>query len=518
MEGFGGPAAKRARVKRLARTLVTTAALAGALVLAPESRADDAGAIHSPNLVPVANLPYAEQYGTGQNQGTDIEFARLKHKGKVRDFALAGAYDNGLQIIDISDPARPAIVGRYDCGISQGDVQVFTRGPRTYATFTMDAGYTLQEESQCVREAKALGLFQPTTPHPLDVDPIGALLPDSAYGRPGIGTYIADITDPAKPRTVSFVGVAKGSHNQTVHPSGKWLYNSNSQLYTTAGNAGIEVFDIRDLSAPRLAAVLPLPPVPGLGSESHDITFNDDGSRAYSAALSHTAIIDTTVVDKPEIISVIVDPTINVHHQSTKVTLTDATLGVTRDLLFIEDEVAGAAGFDPCPSGGLHVYDVTGPLEAAPVKVGYWNIADMRYPTAEGNVGAQCTMHVFRIHPEEGILTAAFYNGGVRVVDISSVVGVALGGQGVGMREIAFARFPDAITWSAKTPRIEPDGSFHLYGNDLVRGLDVYRFDPNAEQADGLSTFVAPSDLPAVTTAARQDAQLLCLLNRTTQV
>ena len=152
------------------------------------------------------------------------------------------------------------------------------------------------------------------------------------------------------------------------------------------------------------------------------------------------------------------------------------------------------------------------------MKVGYWNIADLRYPTAEGNIGAQCTMHVFRIHPEEQILTAAFYNGGVRVVDISSVVGVALGGQGVGMKEIGFARFPDSLAWAAKTPRIAPDGSFHLFANDLNRGLDVFRFDPAAEQADGLGTFTAPADLPAVTLASQQDAQVLCLINRTTQV
>jgi hypothetical protein len=506
-------------VNRLRRTTVVAAVLLGAFVLVPESRADDGTAVHSPNLVPVANLPYADIYGTGENQGTDIEFARLKHRGKERDFAVAGSYDNGLQLIDVSEPARPMLVGRYDCGISQGDVQVFTRGKRTYATYTMDAGYTLQEESQCVREAKALGLFEPTTPHPLDVDPFGALDPGWAYGRPGIGTYIADITNPAKPTTVSFVGVAKGSHNQTVHPSGDWLYNSNSQLYTTALNAGIEVFDIRDFGKPRLVAVLDLPPVPGLGSESHDITFDETGDRAYSAALSQTVVIDTTIVDRPEIISVIVDPTINVHHQSTKVTLTDETLGVTRDLLFIEDELAGAAGFDPCPSGGLHVYDVTGPLEAAPVKVGYWNIADLRYPTAEGNIGAQCTMHVFQVHPEEGILVAAFYNGGVRVVDLSSVVGVALGGQGVGMREIAHARFPDSLTWAAKTPRIEADGSFHLFGNDLERGLDVFRFDPEAQQSDGLGTWLAPGEVPlARTSATAGDPQLFCLLNRPTQV
>lgn len=500
----------------MTRTSRLAAAVVAVLVLfVPESSAEESDAVHSPNLVPVANLAYEDRYGTGANQGTDIEFARLKHKGKVRDFALAGSYDNGLQIIDVSDPSAPTVVGAYDCGISQGDVQVFTRGKRTLATYTMDAGYTLQEESACVREAKALGLFEPTTSHPLDIDPIGAIAPDSAYGRAGIGTYIVDITDPTRPTTVSFVGVPKGSHNQTVHPSGGYLYNSNSQLYTTSLNAGIEVYDIRDLGAPRLAAVLPLPPVPGLGSESHDITFNEQGTRAYSAALSHTAIIDTTVVDRPEIISTIVDPAINVHHQSTKVTLTDANLGVTRDVLLIEDELAGAAGFDPCPSGGLHIYDVTGPLEAAPVKLGYWNIADLRYPTAEGNVGAQCTMHVFQVHPEEGILTAAFYNGGVRVVDISSVVGVALGATGVGMQEIAHARFPDSLTWAAKTPRINPDGSFHLFGNDLNRGLDVYRFDPTAERSDGLSTWLAADEVPVPeATAASSDDTLFCLLGR----
>ena len=36
---------------------------------------------------------------------------------------------------------------------------------------------------------------------------------------------------------------------------------------------------------------------------------------------------------------------------------------------------------------------------------------------------------------------------------------------------------PDSDTWSFKTNRIAADGSFYGYGNDLVRGFDVYRFD-----------------------------------------
>jgi hypothetical protein len=79
------------------------------------------------------------------------------------------------------------------------------------------------------------------------------------------------------------VEVAQGSHNQTVHPSGNFLYNSNSDLITSLQPA-IEIFDISNPAAPKSAGELSLPPRPGLGTESHDITFSDDGERAYSAA------------------------------------------------------------------------------------------------------------------------------------------------------------------------------------------------------------------------------------------
>ena len=44
------------------------------------------------------------------------------------------------------------------------------------------------------------------------------------------------------------------------------------------------------------------------------------------------------------------------------------------------------------------------------------------------------------------------------------------------MQEVASFRFPDGDTWAFKTPRIEPDGDFYVYGNDVARGLDVYRY------------------------------------------
>ena len=46
------------------------------------------------------------------------------------------------------------------------------------------------------------------------------------------------------------------------------------------------------------------------------------------------------------------------------------------------------------------------------------------------------------------------------------------------MKEIGYYRMPDADTWSAKTPEIDPaTGDFYLFGNDIARGLDIYHFD-----------------------------------------
>ena len=118
------------------------------------------------------------------------------------------------------------------------------------------------------------------------------MLKDDGTGKNG--TFIADVTDPLHPKTVSFVEVPQGSHNQTVHPSGNYLYNSNSDLITSLAAGDRDLRHLRPGARRRPSASWRCPPRPGLGTESHDITFNDDGTRAYSAALSQGVIIDTT--------------------------------------------------------------------------------------------------------------------------------------------------------------------------------------------------------------------------------
>ena len=379
--------------------------------------------------------------------------------GQQRTFAFVGTYKAGLQIVDVTDPANATHVATWDCGVSQGDVQVFKRpdlGNRTFAAFTHDTGYSFDPDSKCAADLAKKGFD------------VGS----------GYGTYFADVTDPRNPKTVSFIALEYGSHNGTVHPSGKWFYNSNSDLITNP-IAAIEIVDISDIDKPKFHAEFPLKTFPGLGTQAHDIGFNTDGSRAYVAAISHGEVIDTTDPGAPKAISSILDPALQVWHQAEEIEINDPIAGERR-FIIAEDEFAGATGTGQCPNGGVHVYDITGELEAAPLKVGYWNIDDMGATTDnEGSSLGRCTAHVFQLHRDAKIMTIAYYNGGVRVVDLSGLVGFALAGTGVGMKQLGWFRFPDQDSWSVKAPVVDRKG-FYMYADDHRRGLDVYRYDEGA--------------------------------------
>ena len=472
------------------RPLLALLAVAGLAVPASASAAEPTG--RGEAIKPVKNIPYPELHAPSEkNAGTDLEFATLTisgkrakglrdaspaQKGVQRTFSFAGSYGDGLHVIDVTDPENATRVATWDCGISQGDVQVFKRadlGNRTFVTFTQDDGYDWHTSAQCVKDLQAKGF------KPQDAE--------------GSGTYIADVTDPYAPKAVSFVPFPQGSHNQTVHPSGRYLYNSNSDLITSFQPA-VEIYDITDLAKPVSKGEIALLTFPGLGTESHDIGFSDDGKRAYVAALSHGEILDTTNPAAPTRIGQIFDPAINVWHETEPITITDPTLGEERTFLIAEDEVAGALGTGQCPNGGVHVYDITGDLEKTPVKVGYWNIDDVG--ATEDGLGT-CTAHVFQLHRKEQLMTIAYYNGGVRVVDLTGLVGVALGSNGVGMKQLGWYRFPDSDTWAVKAPSASRKG-FYLYGNDHRRGFDVYKWTPEASgQAAAGATWLSPTELLA---------------------
>jgi hypothetical protein len=478
---------------------VLVAALAALLALPAAASARENR--HSDSMSFVKNLAYEmpERYGQSVPYGTDVEFATIKGKR----YAFAGSEKNGLQIVDITTPQRASIVSVADCAVSQGDTQVFKRGAATYVTYTNDyENNASAASSRCYREADRR--FDA-----IDED-----------GNARLGTIVFDVTNVKKPKVVSFVSFPRGSHNMTVHPSGNFLYNSNSDLVIDATPPAIEVVDIRNFRRPEQTATVSLLPLPGLGADSHDITFNEEGTRAYSAAISHGVILDTEDPAHPEIVSEFDDEAINVWHQADPVTIGG------REFLIVEDEVAGAAAPPACPTGGVHVFDISD--EQIPVRVGYWNIDDLDARSDYGPLDT-CTAHVFDIHEDEQVMTIAYYMGGVRVVDLSGLadlpIGVGQGEQEVpgAMRQIGHYVFGDANAWSAKTPYIEPDGDFYLYADDINRGLDVFRFDASKAPSRSAGTFTtaaatqrASLGLPNLTrrAARRQSGGFLCMLQR----
>jgi hypothetical protein len=469
---------------RARSALLSAALLTAVLPGLPSAVADRAAVaeVNSSNLVSVANLPHAPNAKGQDSKGSDVEFATLDVTGLteaeqlgvegVRDFAVAGTINidgvanSGMQIIDITDPENPVRAGLFECTNGQGDIQVFTRddlGGRTFATYTTDS--TGLTSSPCYQDAAD----------------------DKGFVREDSGTFIVDITNPYAPELVRFVEIPLGSHNQTIHPSGKYMYNSNNEL-TRPQAASIEYFDITDLDNPVPLGKLPLQ----TGLDAHDISFNADGTRAFAAAITHTVVIDTKDPAKPTVIGRILDPTLGIQHQSEPVTIDDPLLG-KRDFVAITDEFAGAAGNGFCPGGGVGIYDVTGALEKNPVRVGYWNIPEVK-PAGGGVAGTslRCTSHVLRFYPEQKLMTIGWYNAGVRVVDISGLVGASLGvtpatgNQGPGMREVAHHYFANSESWTAKIHRFDEDGSAYVFSNDITRGFDVLRYNASAPaQVDG---------------------------------
>ena len=421
-----------------------------------ESGTETGGMVHLKNI----QYPVGEDVAQG---GTDVEF--IDQGG--RQYAVAGTGRNGMQIVDITDPAEAFLAATYDCAINQGDVQTFRQGEKLLATYTADSrvnsGGVTGTDSQCAKDLELPGNW--------------------------LGTVIVDLTDPLNPVTLSGVEISTGSHNMTVHPSGNFLYNSNSELITNV-TPRIEVVDITDAANPvRLEDFRYALNPSSLGANSHDVAFNADGTRGYSASLSNTVIFDTTDPAKPTVVAQVENPRINVEHDVKHLALPDGQ-GGEREFLLVGDEIAGAAGNGTCPGGGITVFEVTGDLERAPKDLGTWfiddttGVDDAARGDGEGEAGAaRCTAHVFSVYPEQGLLTIGWYERGARVLDISGlgtydsdVPDPAALGDGIGITEIGSYFFNDSDTWSFKTDAIAADGSFYAYGNDVSRGFDVYYF------------------------------------------
>lgn len=350
-----------------------------------------------------------------------------------RHFAMVGNQQSGAKIIDITDPERPFVAGAVqDCTVGQGDVQVTADGTL--------AAIAWQTSGTCETEA-------------------GKRL------RPG--SVLVDLTDPYDPIVVGGAPDGDGAHNNTLHPSGGYLYISTSGIEEVA--ARVPIYDIKDPANPRLVQVWTAP-----GNSPHDVRFSADGTRAYMAGISQYRIVDTTDPESPSVISVIVPPGGTIGHDTL----------VTPDgaFLFLGDEGGGGAPY-PCPGGAIYVYDIR--MEATPLllgaaEAGVGPVTNRQYDeAAPGGVGG-CTAHVMALNPDNQSLTLGWYTAGSRVFDFSALynddgtpnVGpaVAYGDNGLGIVETGYIVPDGANTWSAKQYAEVPG---YIFSDDLNLGFYV---------------------------------------------
>jgi hypothetical protein len=267
--------------------------------------------------------------------------------------------------------------------------------------------------------------------------------PDGRYGvlsREGAsnrinGVVILDLAVPAHPKVASVFNeqLTGGVHN---------VFATNDYLFAISGGEKYVIIDVRDITKPKYVSEYKHP-----GARIHDLWVRD--GIAYSAqGGAGTVLVDVGngkwggSIEHPKLISVF---PINSGHEIYP--YVQASTGKT--YLFIGDEemnrsgrvwegtnygaTLGQAGGVAQTSGGyVHIVDATDPMNMR--KVGRYHLED--YGSHD-------------IIVENDILYQAYYDGGVRVVDVS---GELLGNLSEQRREIAVFKPYDPKGMTANAP------------------------------------------------------------------
>ena len=440
--------------------------------------------------------------------GTDIEFQSRTASDGLHDYAFVGTMGAGLQIFDITNPARPMEAGGYSDPGWEDDIQVWG----DLAVIGVDPVEVTPKTSACLAQYSAVD--------------------------GGIDVLRLDF-DPATARfTTHLVGCVPnlaggGAHNAQIHPSGQWVAMMNPR-----GDGSIDIVDLRNgqmrhtyrfvqsgsltsASCPATGVTFTCVSIGRAGNWSpHDLHFSKDGKTAYTADVGDdTVIVDvsnvlngqmTIIGIAPNHIDAVDNPNnVAISHQS----------DITPDgkLLVVTDERGGGLTQTACNEdpngiiGGAHFWAIApitgrpettnaspgapgqarhlgqpepGPARGSPRAGAGVHRPHSSAPARSTSSGSAATAASRRARPTPGIdgvsrlpnrqLTTAHYGSGVWWLDFSgpasSSDGIAEDGRSTWGNTRGWNVMPGADTWSAK----EYKG--YIYASDIARGFDVYSF------------------------------------------
>lgn len=366
--------------------------------------------------------------GTGLEPVAEVEYSDGMHLAVTRSggrdyvFASSSSDQGSISVFDVTNPAKPKKVSSIPCNGNQAFMQISHDGR------TLIVG----EDGQ----------------HPGDV-----CLPAKQ-----MGFYTIDISNPRMPKPLGYAIVPRGAHTVTAHPTKPFVYVSYGDVFVSTAPQ-YEVWSIADPAEPEYVTTGTVTGYHG----PHDIAFNANGTRAVAASMSAIQVLDTSDPANPKEVEVAQCPGCSHNHE--------AHFTPDGKHVVVSDEAGGGGVAAPCPLGALYFYEWNPKGSRYMTLVGEWQPAEVVTPEGARTNAGLCTSHVFDVSADGTKIAASWHTGGVRVVDITDMVGVGVGAHGDGPKEIGWYVAEGADSWSAKFDRT----GRYVFVNDRVRGFQVFR-------------------------------------------
>lgn len=366
----------------------------------------------------------------------------LAFRGNI---AIAGSYD-GFRIVDITNPTNPTEISRMICNGAQGDVSVY--GNLVFRSIDSPQSSTACDSTNVT--ASTPGMFE--------------------------GIQIFDITDLKNPQKIASVATDCGSHTHTLVPdpdNGRvFLYVSSYPLGGAAigpncqqpgGFISIVEVPVMNPAAATVSKYF-LDPGTELGNylgfmfrSCHDISVFTDIDRAAAACLTEGQLWDISDPAHPEFLWRYDNP--NIRPENIDL-FHSASFSWDGKLVAFGDE-SGGGGAARC----VDPNDNQGRIWFVDAGTGT-ELASYKIPRSETTT---CTMHNFNFVPQKHgqyTLVSSAYTGGTTIVDVNKL----LVGASSAEAELGWRKPEGGNAWSSYWY------NGYVYANDILRGLDVYRY------------------------------------------
>lgn len=359
---------------------------------------------------------------TGLEPLATVEFGAGNDLAFYGDHAFVSTHNNGMHIVNVSDPANPVEVALVGC--NGKDIDVRKIGERLIVTIS----------SQSVDGSEDFAE------------------PRCTDGAASGGIRLVDVTNVTAPVVLGQVPLKYGSHTHTPYGNTGLIYNSaynlaSNLLASPMDHHRSEIVNISDPANPKVDGEFMFPAT-STSIGCHDILAEPQLNRAICGGISETMIWDTTDPWHPVVVSTITNPLISIHHSAA--TTNNGTL------LAIGDEYAGvlAPACHPAstaPTGAIWFYDISD--ATSPKQLGF-------VPPPAGEPRTVCTAHNFNFVEGTAFLVSGFYSAGTLLIDATDPTN------------------PHTISQMQQAPTSSWASYYYrgaVFSGDGVRGLDVYR-------------------------------------------